>query len=138
MKIIISGSPKELAELARVLNSAENVGKKAELPPLLTELANDEISKMTAALDEVNKTAKQRSGRGQKNAPQVEAAEQEEDFVPPLVRDLGNRGHRKHIKRTSCASEDDKVNELAPIKRYTGERAEIMAEVERIFAEIND
>lgn len=42
MKITINGSPKELAELAKALVSAEDEVKKADLPPLLTELADEE------------------------------------------------------------------------------------------------
>lgn len=42
MKIIINGSPKELAELAKVLGGMENKAKKADFPPFLTELAENE------------------------------------------------------------------------------------------------
>ncbi len=41
MKITINGSPKELFELVKLLGSAENTDKKADFPPLLTELAED-------------------------------------------------------------------------------------------------
>ena len=44
MKITINGSPKELFELAKLLGSTDNKDKKADLPPLLTELAEDSTS----------------------------------------------------------------------------------------------
>ena len=66
MKITINGSPKELAELARALNGVESKAKKADFPPLLTELAEDEKIKVLAgAIRNADK----------ENTPQSEAAE---------------------------------------------------------------
>lgn len=94
MKITINGSPKELAELLDVLGGMENAEENHELPPLLTELAEDE---------KINELAVAIRNASEENAPQVETAEQE--FVPFLVRDDPNRGHRKRIKRTTCEPE---------------------------------
>lgn len=59
MKITINGSPKELAELAKVLNGTETEAKKADFSPLLTELTNDEkinelAEDIKSALDKMN------------------------------------------------------------------------------------
>lgn len=94
MKITIEGSQSELAELAKVLGGMENAEKKHELPPLLTELAEEE---------KINELGETIWNADKENAPQAETAKQE--FVPFLVRDDPNRGHRKRIKRTTCESE---------------------------------
>lgn len=94
MKITIKCSPKELVEFAKVLGGTENAEKKHELPSLLTELAKDE---------KINKLAEAIRNADKENAPQAEAAEQE---VPFLVRDFGDRGHRKHVKQNSCESKN--------------------------------
>ncbi len=94
MKITIKGSPAELAGLAKVLCGAESEEKKADFPPLLTELAEDE---------KINELAEAIRSTDEENAPQAETAEQEEPF---LVRDLGNRGRRNRFKQTSCESEN--------------------------------
>lgn len=65
MKIIIEGSPKELAKLAAVLNGAATAEKKTEIPPLLTELSGKEFSEV--------------AGKG--SAPQAETAEQDITFA---------------------------------------------------------
>lgn len=72
MKITIKGSPKELVELTKVLNSTE----KAVFPPLLTELAEDEkLNSLAEAIRNANK----------ENAPQTETAEQKiKDFANTL------------------------------------------------------
>lgn len=80
MKITIKGSPKELAELAKVLVSTENKEKNADLPPLLTELAkNDKINEfakaMRPALEKINESTKRRK----ENAPQMDATEQKKN-----------------------------------------------------------
>lgn len=77
MKFIIEGSQSELTELIKRLGGMETEAKKADFPPLLTELAEDEkinefTDKMSCALNKMNEGAKQRK----ENAPQVEAAEQ--------------------------------------------------------------
>lgn len=88
MKITINGSPKELAELARALNGTETEAKKADFPPLLTKLAEDEkISELAEdiqpALDKMNEMARQRK----ENAPQAGTAEQNMEirFLPPTT-----------------------------------------------------
>lgn len=62
MKITIEGNSRELAEIAKVLNSAATVEKKAGIPPLLTELVGEKFT-------------------GKENAPQMEAAEQGRTFA---------------------------------------------------------
>jgi len=94
MKFIIEGSQSELTELIKRLGGIETEKKKDYIPPLLTELAEDEkINEPTEAVRNADK----------ENAPQVEVAEQE---IPFLVRDLGNRGRRKRLMQTSCGSEN--------------------------------
>jgi len=98
MKITIEGSPRELAELAKVLNGGETAAEKmAELPLLLTDLSEDEkIKELAEAIRNV----------GKENAPQAVTAEQGVPFIPFLVRNPSNRGHRKRIKQMSCVSEN--------------------------------
>lgn len=74
MKITINGSPKELAELAKAHVSAEKEVKKADLPPLLTELVEDE---------KINNLAEAIRNADKENAPQAETAEQE--YVDPIA-----------------------------------------------------
>lgn len=96
MKITINGSPKELAELLDALGGMENAEKKEELPPLLTELAEDEkINELAAAI----------RNAGKENAPQVEAAKQEQSLMPFLTKDLGNRGYRTEHKENAPQAE---------------------------------
>lgn len=75
MKIIIEGSPKELAKLAAVLNGAATAEKKAEIPPLLTELASEKLS----GNDKINELAEAIRNVVKENAPQTETAEQSGD-----------------------------------------------------------
>lgn len=99
MKITIEGSPKELAKLAAVLNGEPTAEKKAEIPPLLTDL----VSEKFGGDNKINELAEAIRNADKGNDPQAETAEQE--FVPFLVRDDPNRGHRKRIKRTTCEPE---------------------------------
>lgn len=80
MKITINGSPKELAELLDVLGGMENAEENHELPPLLTELADDEKRNKMAndiqhALVKTTQTAKQ----SKETALQAEATEQKKN-----------------------------------------------------------
>ncbi len=69
MKITINGSLKEVSELFETLrDGAKDAAKKADLPPLLTELAEDE---------KINELAEAIRNADKENAPQVEAAEQD-------------------------------------------------------------
>ncbi len=83
MRITIKGSPRELAELAKALNGDEIAAeKRAEIPPLLTELSDVEETikrnrEVIAALREMNKVVNQ----GKENAPQAGAAEQDIPLV---------------------------------------------------------
>ncbi len=111
MKITIKGSPKELAELAKALNGGEIAAeKRADIPPLLTELSNVEETvknnrEVIAALREMHKVAKQ----DKENAPQAETAEQKiKDFANTLQGCLAQAS-----KKTRSNEEDDKINELA-------------------------
>lgn len=72
MKITINGSPKELAELLNLLGGTENEAEKAEFPPLLTELAEDE---------KINELAEAIRNADKENAPQAETAEQDIPFI---------------------------------------------------------
>lgn len=71
MKITIEGSPKEAAGLIKaLLSGAEAEAKKPYFPPLLTELAEDEkINELAEAIQNV----------GKESAPQVEAAEHQDN-----------------------------------------------------------
>ncbi len=101
MKITIEGSPKELAELAKVLNGSETAAeKKADIPLLLTELADNNAIVRNAKVkpiertfasfkpmfeatlkkfygrDKVDELAEAIQNAGKENAPQAETAEQ--------------------------------------------------------------
>ena len=113
MRITIEGNSKELAKLAKVLNGAVAVEKKAGIPPLLTELAGEKFS---GDDDKINELAEAIRNAGKENAPQMEAAEQAEEL-------------------------ELSADELTPAKPYTAERAEEIAEINgeiaSLFAEIN-
>ncbi len=70
MKFIIEGSQSELTELIKRLSGIETEAKKADFPPLLTELAEDEkIDELSEAIQNADKV----------NAPQAETAEQKKN-----------------------------------------------------------
>lgn len=95
MKITINGSPKEVSELLETLrDGVKEAEKTADLPPLLTELAEDE---------KINELAEAVRHAGKENAPQAETVEQVKPF---LINDLGNRGYRKSINQKPCGSEN--------------------------------
>lgn len=94
MKITINGSPKELAEFLDALGGMENAEKKHELPPLLTDLAENKNTNLffgdahgqtgdefaetirrnretISIIKKMNEVAKQRK----ETAPQAETAE---------------------------------------------------------------
>lgn len=76
MKITINGSPKEFAELLDVLGGMENAEKKEELPPLLTELAEDEkINDLTGAI----------CNTGTKNTSPEDAVDQKAEELARMV-----------------------------------------------------
>lgn len=76
MKITINGSPKELVELLDALGGMENAEENHELPPLLTELAEDE---------KINELGETIWNADKENAPQAESAEQKiKDFANAL------------------------------------------------------
>ncbi len=72
MKITINGSAKELTELAIALSCMESDEKKADFPPLLTELAEDE---------KINELSEAIRNAGKENAPQVKAAGRDIPFI---------------------------------------------------------
>lgn len=74
MKFIIEGSQSELIELLDALGGMATEAKKEELPPLLTELAEEE---------KINELAEAIRNADKENAPQAEAAEQE--YVDPIA-----------------------------------------------------
>lgn len=98
MKITINGSAKELTKLAIALSCMENEEKKPCLPPLLTEIAENEIPKertfsdfkprFQATLDkfcannksDISSEAIQNVDK--ENAPQAETAESVLPFIP--------------------------------------------------------
>lgn len=56
MKITINGSPKELVELAKLLDGADNEEKKADIPPLLTELNENSTIVRNAKVKPIERT----------------------------------------------------------------------------------
>lgn len=92
MKITINGSAKELTELAIALSCMENEEKKADFPPLLTELAESEnidyiqsgceiadTIKHTREVISSLKKMKDSAEQNEESAPQIEAAEQKKN-----------------------------------------------------------
>ncbi len=71
MKFIIEGSQSELTELIKRFGGIETEKKKDYIPPLLTELPEDEkINELAEAIRNADKD----------NAPQAETAEQRHDI----------------------------------------------------------
>ncbi|GEM_PF-4109938 len=75
MKITIKGSPKELAELTKVLNGTE----KAVFPPLLTELADKPLRGRNPGNRGYKETIAKSPSANEESAPQAETAEQ---YIP--------------------------------------------------------
>lgn len=72
MKITINGSAKELTELAIALSCMESEAKRADLPPLLAELAEDE---------KINEPAEAIRNANKENTPQEKTAERDIPFI---------------------------------------------------------
>lgn len=97
MKITINGSAKELTELAIALSCMESEAKRADLPPLLAELAEDE---------KINELSEAIRNAGKENAPQSETAEQnyEMRYLNTFAKDFEKTAHGISERRAMIES----------------------------------